>query len=148
MRYKHYNIFRTTYAQNTEQGFRWYVQARHEKTGIPFGELDCATFRTIREAKAHIDTLPRPTHYIVADAAAQMPQSCWGVYRRVAILEVDQGLESVAMISFRARGVVRVVRTWERLHVGSTERCAYRLALREAEAEADALNAAKPGFSS
>jgi hypothetical protein len=70
--------------------------------------------------------------YIVQTAAAPMPNSCWGVYRRVAVLEVEPGIERVTMISDRARGVVRVVQTWEALNVGSTERCAYERALRAA----------------
>ena len=72
------------------------------------------------------------THYIVQTAAACMPNSCWGTYRRVAVLEVEQGVESVAMISERAKGVVSIVCTWERLNVGTTDRCAYEIALAEA----------------
>lgn len=79
--------------------------------------------------------------YIVMDAAAKMPLKCWGKYRRVAVLEVDcAGLPS--MISDRARGVVRVVRTWEKLNVGSTDRCAFEVALAEAYALAAKLTAA------
>jgi hypothetical protein len=44
------------------------------------------------------------------------------------------------MISPRARGVVRIVQTWERLHVGITERGAYQRALVEARALAERLN--------
>lgn len=80
------------------------------------------------------------SHFIVQDAAAPMPSSCKGHYRRVAVLEVQDGLLYVSMISPRARGCVRVVATWERLNVGSTERCAYRRALAEAQAMADRLN--------
>lgn len=82
------------------------------------------------------------SHYIVQTAAACMPNSCWGTYRRVALLEVKDGVESVAMISSRARGVVRVVQTWERLNVGKTERCAYERALTEANARASKYNTA------
>lgn len=78
--------------------------------------------------------------YIVKTAAACMPTTCWGTYRRVAVLEVEDRVEDVAMISERARGCVRVVETWERLNVGTTERCAYARALREAEALCDRLN--------
>lgn len=66
--------------------------------------------------------------YIIQTAAA-MPSSCWGRYRRVAVLEVEDGVERVSMISPRARGCIRVVATWERRHVGSTSRCAYERAL-------------------
>jgi len=82
------------------------------------------------------------SYFIVQHAAAQMPQSCWGIYRRVAVLEVEDGVERVAMISERARGVVRVVTTWERCNVGTSSRCAFARALTEAEELANALNAA------
>jgi len=75
------------------------------------------------------------THYIIQDAAAHMPGSLkFGRYRRIAVLEVERGFETVAMISTHARGVVRVVETWERLNCGRTERDAYSRALRKAEA--------------
>lgn len=51
----------------------------------------------------------------------------------MAVLEVDLGLDSVSMISTHARGCRRVVETWERLSVGSTARCAYEVALHDAE---------------
>lgn len=72
------------------------------------------------------------TEFIVQTAAACMPSSCWGRYRRVAVLEVVKGVEP-KMISARARGVVRVVQTWERRHVGLTERGAYQRAVAEAQ---------------
>lgn len=86
------------------------------------------------------------SHYIVKSAAACMPASCWGRYARVAVLEIEDGVEDVAMISPRARGVLRVVQTWECLHVGRTERCALARALREAECMADELNATPPCY--
>ncbi len=79
------------------------------------------------------------SRYIVKTAAARMPASCWGKYRRVAVLEVEPGAEP-RMISARARGVVRVVETWDALNVGTSDRCAYRRALAEAEALAANLN--------
>ncbi len=81
--------------------------------------------------------------YIVQTAAAKMPNTCWGVYRRIAILEVKAGVKKVAMISTRARGLVRIVRTWEKLNVGTTNRCAFERALSEARALCDRLNEAK-----
>ena len=80
------------------------------------------------------------TTFIVLDKAAKMPNSCWGKYRRVAVLEVEQG-SIPAMISKRARGVIRVVATWEKLNVGLTERCAFERALSEAHDLARQLNA-------
>jgi hypothetical protein len=79
------------------------------------------------------------TEFIVKTATAQMPSSCWGRYGRVAVLEIEIGT-APAMISARARGVVRIVRTWERLNMGNTDRCAYSRALAEAEALAAKLN--------
>ena len=70
--------------------------------------------------------------YIVQTAAANMPSSCWGIYRRVAVLEIDGNVSEIKMISSRARGVRRVVKTWEKLNVGKTGRCAYNRALAEA----------------
>ncbi len=80
------------------------------------------------------------TEYIVQTACAKMPNSCWGQYRRVAVMEVMAGTQP-AMISKRARGVVHIVATWERLNVGTTDRCAYRRALSEAREMARDLNA-------
>ncbi len=77
--------------------------------------------------------------YIVMDAAACMPANCWGRYRRVGVVEIEPGAEP-RMLSERARGVISVVQTWERLNHGTTDRCAYRVALAEAEALARALN--------
>lgn len=75
--------------------------------------------------------------YVVKCSAAPMPSSCWGTYRRVAVLEIDADVVAEhgfpRMISTHARGVLRVVETWERLNVGTTERCAYERALVEAE---------------
>ncbi len=89
--------------------------------------------------------------FIVKDSADQ-PVSArvggrwmvFGSYRRVAVLEIDPSTcppEGPRMISDRARGVVRVVETWERLYSGRTERCAFSRAMREAQALADRLNA-------
>ncbi|MCP4307336.1 MAG: hypothetical protein GY788_21190 [bacterium] len=88
------------------------------------------------------------SRYIVLDKSAKMPNSCWGRYRRVAVLEVhdDAQLEYLAgtwnpNISHRSKRVVRVVATWERLNQGTTARCAYQRGLAEAEALANQLNA-------
>lgn len=78
--------------------------------------------------------------YIVQTASAKMPGSCWGTYRHVAVMEVEPGTVP-AMISTRARGVRRIVQTWERRNVGTTDRCAYQRAGAEAYRLADQLNA-------
>jgi hypothetical protein len=74
------------------------------------------------------------THYIIQTASAQMPSSCKGIYKRIAVLEVAAGINKASMISERVKDVVRVVETWERLNVGKTEKCAYARAMVEAEA--------------
>lgn len=76
--------------------------------------------------------------FIVKTSAAQMPSSCKGRYRRVAVLETDGTIPT--MISKHAKGVVQVVETWERLSVGKTDRCACQRALKEAEELAAKLN--------
>ena len=69
-----------------------------------------------------------------------MPASCRGIYRRVAILDVEPGTVP-GMISERARGVRRIVRTWERCHVGSGgPGTAYGRALAEANELCARLN--------
>lgn len=80
------------------------------------------------------------TRFIVKSSAARMPPNCWGTYRRVAVLEVLADALEPRMISQRARGVVAVVRTWERRSVGRTDRCAYQVAMRDAAELAAALN--------
>lgn len=85
-------------------------------------------------------TEPTRTHFIVQTKSACMPQNCWGKYRRVAVLEVPEDVWEVPMISNRAKDVIRVVRTWERLNVGTTDRCAYQQALHDAENLCEALN--------
>jgi hypothetical protein len=44
------------------------------------------------------------------------------------------------MISERAKGCHRIVETWESRNIGKTDRCAFRVALREAEELAARLN--------
>lgn len=90
---------------------------------------------------AHPTTQGRKV-YLIQTSSAHMPNSCWGVYRNVAILEVDSILRRhVSMISDHARGVVEVYRHLGHHHVGSTARCAYQRALAEAERILDRLEA-------
>jgi len=76
-----------------------------------------------------------PTYrWVVQTASASMPRTCWGRYGRVAVLELEPDWDGpVAMISARARGVRRVICTWERLNIGSTDRCAFARALAAAD---------------
>jgi hypothetical protein len=71
----------------------------------------------------------------VLTASASMPSSCKGTYKRVAVLRVDHHEREVGYVpkTIREMRGVEIVKTWERLHVGKTESCAYRVALAEAE---------------
>jgi hypothetical protein len=79
--------------------------------------------------------------FIVQSAAAKMPSSCKGRYRRVAVLLVDDlHTNGVKMISSRAKGVIKVIATWEKLNCGTTSRCAFSRAMDEARSMCDRLN--------
>lgn len=78
--------------------------------------------------------------FIVMTAAAKMPNSCWGVYKRVAIVETD-GVNMPKQINPKHNAVKRIVRLWDRLNVGRTSRCAFSRALSEARQLCEQLNA-------
>lgn len=80
------------------------------------------------------------TEFVVLTASAKMPSSCWGTYRRVAVMEVQRGYDP-CRIDTRLRGVVRIVETWERCNVGTSDRCAYSRSVRAAHSLAARLNA-------
>ena len=82
----------------------------------------------------------KETHFIVQSAAANMPASCWGRYDHHAVLEVDAGLEHVAMISEHARGCHEVVYDSGPCFSGITEKCASDIALAECQEMAQELN--------
>lgn len=84
--------------------------------------------------------MARKNTYHVVTSSAKMPNSCWGRYARIGVLECVLGYEP-RRIDDRPKQVVRIVETWERLHVGSTSRCAFEVALQEAKAMAERLNA-------
>lgn len=71
------------------------------------------------------------TEFVVMDSAARMPSKCWGRYRRVAVVEIERGAVP-KMISSRARGVVRIVKTWERCHAQGME-TAFSRAMEDAQ---------------
>ncbi len=75
--------------------------------------------------------------YYVMTAAAKMPNSSWGRYGRVAIVEVDVGGTQPKII--RDTKTARVVCAWERQHIGSTDSCAYFQAYDAAVAKCAAL---------
>jgi hypothetical protein len=81
--------------------------------------------------------------FIVMTAAAHMPSSCRGRYRRVAVVEVmsydlNHG-NAPKRIDARDRRIFRVIDLGKH-SVGKTERCAYARALKQAEALAYRLN--------
>ena len=88
-------------------------------------------------------TTPAPApKFMVMQANACMPGNCWGRYKRVAVVEIEDGFKGrPKMISRRARGVARVVALWDKQSVGKTARCAFRQALAAAEALCARLNA-------
>ena len=70
--------------------------------------------------------------YQIMTSSERMPSNCRGRYRRVAVVETETE-DRPAMISPRARGVIRIVQEWRDLNEGKTDRCAYQRALAEAE---------------
>ncbi|MDP3939044.1 MAG: hypothetical protein Q8R92_13045 [Deltaproteobacteria bacterium] len=78
--------------------------------------------------------------YIVMSAGSPR-KGRFGNYRRVAVVRLAPGFEGVPkMISTRTRGVAEIIRVWERLSVGKTDRGAYQIALGEAQQLAAELN--------
>jgi|TARA_R110000824_G_scaffold16325_2_gene67831 hypothetical protein len=82
--------------------------------------------------------------FVVVDKSAHMPNSCWGNYRRVGVVELTASAQREGsfpkMLSKRAHAVHRVVDVWENCNVGTTDRCAYRRAVVEADDLARDLN--------
>ena len=73
----------------------------------------------------------------------------FGEYRRIGLVELDKSVDTIpVMISQRARGSSRVIETWERLHVGKTNRCAYQRALVDALDRLDEICDKQPGWTS
>lgn len=82
---------------------------------------------------------------IVMTASAKMPSSCWGRYGKVGLVIVDRDELPVgepAMISERAIGVVEIIEVWDRLNMGTTDRCAFAKAKIAAGRRAEMINAA------
>jgi hypothetical protein len=65
----------------------------------------------------------------VVASGTPMPESCWGSYGRVGVLELEsEDSEPPLMLSDHPKRVVRVVQTWEDLFIGKTSRCAFEKA--------------------
>lgn len=75
--------------------------------------------------------------YIVMTSTGQMPSSCRGTYRNVAIVKLtpDYAREGLVpkMISNRAKGVAEITCYWGPLNVGKTAKAAYQSQLAMAE---------------
>src|SRR5271165_6029313 len=92
--------------------------------------------------------------WIVMTSSAKMPNSCWGQYRNVALVHINQEYtangKTPKLISERARGVVRLstmrsaVIHMGHFHYGHTLRSAYHQALVEANRRARVLNNLMP----
>lgn len=82
------------------------------------------------------------TKYIVMESAAQVKgkMAQFGPYRRIAVVEIEDSCDRPAMISERARSVVRIVQEWSPMHRGKTERSEYYVARKAAERLAAFLN--------
>lgn len=78
--------------------------------------------------------------YIIKVSCAKMPSCVKAPYEKIAVLEVDPGINSVSMISTHARGVKRVVKVWDKRFAGKTSKCAARIARAEAQELCDSLN--------
>ena len=72
--------------------------------------------------------------YHMLISAAQMPSSSRGVYKRIAILRVDHHERPIdfAPKTIRELRGVEIVQLWDRLNVGTSDRCAFKVAEREA----------------
>jgi hypothetical protein len=81
--------------------------------------------------------------WIVMTSSAAMPAGCWGRYRRVALVKVDQWHTArdmvPARISERTRGILRLIDMGHH-NVGTTPRSAYQRTLAEAQRRAIELN--------
>ena len=81
--------------------------------------------------------------WIVMTSSKKMPSRCWGRYANVAIVQLNQEYAAKdlkpSMISERAKGVLRMIHLGHH-NVGSTKRCAFQVALAEAEKRAAELN--------
>lgn len=71
-----------------------------------------------------------------------MPTNCWGRYNRIAVMEVIKGTIPKS-ISKRAKGVVQIPFTWEKCHVGKTEKSCFARSLAEANEICAKLNQTK-----
>lgn len=83
----------------------------------------------------------RYTYHVLTAAACMPASNKFGVYKRVAVVEVDHHERPIGFVPERiadCRGV-RVMQLHDRLNVGTTEACAYGRALAQADERAEQL---------
>ena len=75
----------------------------------------------------------RYSYHLVVSSAC-MPNSCWGVYKRIAVLRIDHHERPAGFmpVIIRETRGVKIERLWDKLHVGKTDHCAFKVALRKA----------------
>lgn len=139
---------KTTYRveiTNLQDGYTYVTQANSAQEALDAMALWSPSAFVCQRWSATATILdPTKTEYAVVTSSARMPLSCWGRYRRVAVVCKIEG-SVPKMISDRARGIVEIVRDYGPQHEGSTERCAYERALIEAEDLAWELNQQSKG---
>jgi len=77
--------------------------------------------------------------WIVMTAAAHMPSSCRGNYRKIALVEVKDIKEMPFRIDSRDSRILQIIQMGNH-HFGKTARCAYQRELAAAKARCDELN--------
>jgi hypothetical protein len=68
----------------------------------------------------------------VTNAQVSGSRRKYGRYANITILEVNEGVTRATMASTRSKDVVDVVEEWPCCYVGTTHRCEYQRALRDA----------------
>ena len=64
----------------------------------------------------------KATRFMVRVSSAHMPNSCWGRYENIAVLEVTSPIGTDHHI--RETSECRIVHFWGKCNVGKTDRCA------------------------
>ena len=82
----------------------------------------------------------RYTYHVVVSAAS-MPSKCMGIYQRFGLIEVDHHERPIGYTPERIADThgCKIIETWERSHVGTTEACAVERAKAEAQRMANEL---------
>lgn len=78
--------------------------------------------------------------FIVMTSSARMPNSCYGVYGNVAVVELSVMGKMPKSIDERHKSIASIPFYRGKLNVGSTEKCAFRRALAQANRIAAELN--------